>query len=355
MKLSKLNKATMLKRGPKRLYIGAYGYEERALGWLIDNEDRIGLLQDATMIKYIPSKAKESEGNKIKRADTLLHSIGVSQVGRINYNFLGAKSIENLVIKKFSGKISRYDEIIIDITAMTKFLILICLFSLIDYVGKIRIIYSEAIEYSPSPEEYKESKDDPSLLRIFPSQGFETIYRANCLTSISMQGEPVTFIAFTSFNERLIREMLASLAPHRLILINSVPERTELKWRQKAVQEIHNQFNDDYSKDNPLDKKTGLLKIRSSTLYYEDTIKSVNDIYSTYSIRERIICAATGSKMQTVGLFFAKIVHPDIHVEYPTPDSHYKDSAKGIKKVHEIIIPRFSNFIEDLRASSQLL
>jgi hypothetical protein len=65
---------------------------------------------------------------------------------------------------------------------------------------------------------------------------------------------------------------------------------------------------------------------------------------------ERIICAATGSKMQTVGLLFTKFLHPDIQIEYPSPDSYYvKGFSKGIRRVHEIVIPNYSEFVASLR------
>ncbi len=65
------------------------------------------------------------------------------------------------------------------------------------------------------------------------------------------------------------------------------------------------------------------------------------------------ICAATGSKMQTVGLFFSKIKHPDIHIEYPTPDSYFvRGISQGVRNVHEVIIPRFSEFLRNISIPS---
>jgi hypothetical protein len=88
-------------------------------------------------------------------------------------------------------------------------------------------------------------------------------------------------------------------------------------------------------------------------------------ICASYGQRERIICAATGSKMQTVGLFFAKAAHPDIHIEYPTPDSYFvsergmsaslptRNAARFSPRVREVVIPAFRSFLRALRATGE--
>jgi len=107
---------------------------------------------------------------------------------------------------------------------------------------------------------------------------------------------------------------------------------------------------DEYKVDNP-HGENGRLRHTVSTLDYRETILELDSVYHQYGNHERLICGATGSKMQTVGLFFAKVIHPDIHVEYPTPDSYYVNGlSKGIRVVHEIAIDQFASFLADLGA-----
>ena len=81
----------------------------------------------------------------------------------------------------------------------------------------------------------------------------------------------------------------------------------------------------------------------------------MDGIYRQYGAHERIICAATGSKQQTVGLFFAKILHPDLHIEYPTPDSYFvRGMSEGIRQVHEVVFPEFHRFLQAIRTPSPL-
>jgi hypothetical protein len=164
-----------------------------------------------------------------------------------------------------------------------------------------------------------------------------------------MQGQPLTMVAFTSFNEQLVRHMLGSINPHRLLFINGRPPRTDFSWRERATQEIHKGLMEEYPVGNLFDEK-GLLVRVASTLVYSETIEKIDEIYKQLGTYERIIVAATGSKMQTVGLFFSKMAHPDIHVEYPTPDSYFvKGMSMGVRKVHEIVIPRYAQFLKSLR------
>ena len=145
--------------------------------------------------------------------------------------------------------------------------------------------------------------------------------------------------------------MLGFVTPHKLILINGKPPHKEFLWRERATFEIHKRFYEEYEKDNPL-RQTDKLPIRvASTLNYHDTIDIMEEIHAKYGMFERIICAATGSKMQTVGLYFSKCRHPDIQIEYPTPDSMNAGMSDDVRQIHEIIIPKYNCFIAGLRNS----
>lgn len=350
MNFPNLNIANVVPNEVKsRLYISAYGFEERSLGWtnLQLKKAQGAILTDAFIIKYENSKGK----NKIKELQENLNNLGVGSPLEFAYDVLSVEDIESLLEKKLVTILSNYDEIILDTTSLTKFLILILLCKIKSFQGNLRIVYTEAQEYSPSKIDFEKWKDSMKSLARFPSKGFGTILRAKCLSSIRMQGQPVTLVAFTSFNEQLVRYLLGSISPYRLIFINGVPPRKENFWRESATQFIHRKLISEYHEENHLDNQ-GLLRKKSSTLNYLETIDVLNEIYQKHSNFERIIMAATGSKMQTVGLFFVKCMYSDIHIEYPTPDSYYiKGFSKGIRNVYEIKIQTFATFIEELSSN----
>ena len=336
--------AAKLEPGKKRLYIGAYGFEDRSVGWMEFQKGTKGILDYALMIKYHKPKGK----NRIEESKQALSEICTSRTADIIYNVDSPYRIEDSILEKTGKLFSKVDEIVLDISAMTKLLILAALFQLKDYKGDLRIIYCEPEDSAPAEEEYRESINDMQKMTGFPSSGVESIIRLRCLSSIRMQGQPVTMIAFTSFNEQLVRHMLGTISPHRLIFINGHPNRNDNAWREKAMQEIHKRLIAEYPSDNKLNEK-GLLERTAGTLDYRDTVNRISEIYNEYGTYERIICAATGTKMQTVGLFFAKVKYLDIHIEYPTPDSYFvKGYSKGIRSVNEILIPGFADFIRNI-------
>lgn len=337
-----LKAAARLRRKARRLFIGAYGFEDRSLGWATHQLRRNYVLNHAIIFRYKHPKGK----NKIPELRRALAELGVRKPTDIRCDVRYPYPIEDLLDAEF--KTLAYNEIILDVTAMTKLLILACLCKLSSYPGTLRLVYAEAEDYSPTKREFENAvKKGMAVLSKFPSRGAESIVRLQCLSSIRMQGQPVTLVAFTSFNEQLVRHMLGTISPHRLIFINGRPPRKDYTWREYASQKIHTKLIEEFAADNP--RAENLLKRVASTLDYRETIQCVDDVYKEYGNFERIICAATGSKMQTIGLFFSKILHPDIHVEYPTPDSYFvKGFSKGVRKVHEVTFPKFSNLVISL-------
>jgi len=341
-----LNKTvTKLLPDRKRLFLGASGFESRSLGWVDKQKGQKAIFSFALLIKYSNPKGKNLE----KELLLALSKLCIKKPKNISYDVNSPHDIENKLREKLGPFFQEMEEIVIDISAMTKLLILVCLSVLSSFPGTIRLVYSEPDDYPPTKDEYKKSKEDMKMFAKFPTQGVESIIRMKCLSSIRMQGQPVALVAFTAFNEQLVRHVLGTISPHRLIFINGMPPRRDYKWREKSTQEIHNSLINEYKSDNPIDKN-GFLKRVTSTLHYGETINCIHEIYKKFGLYERIICVATGSKMQTVGLFFSKILHPEIHIEYPTPDSYYaKGQRKGVRNVYELEFSNFSNLIENFR------
>lgn len=325
----------------QRLFVGAYGFEDRTVGWLNYQSEtsKNEILTKALMFRYDPETTAKKSPNKIKELQKLLKKLGCfDNINEIGYNWESPNSIEDEIEDFFYDNLKYFKEVIVDVSTMSKYLILICLMKLKDFKGILRIVYSEAQKYTPSFKEYSASKDNMAFLAKYPSHGVAAIARARCLSSIRMQGQPVTLIAFTSFNEQLVRHLLGTMNPHRLILINGRPPNKKSIWREKATQEIHMKLLEAYATNNPVNN-TGQMQNSVSTLNYKETISIIDRIYNEVGNYERIICGVTGSKMQTVGLFFSKQMHPDIHLEYPTPSSYYVEGlSQGVKKIYELII-----------------
>jgi hypothetical protein len=340
--------------GPRRLYVGAYGFEPRAKAWAgLQEEQGTEVISGAVVIDY-----KQPKGvNDRVGLQSALSRIGATRAAEVPYEVPSPYPIEDDLPRELKSQAASVDEVVVDTSAMTKLLILATLSSLEWFEGTVRIVYAEASQYAPSKGDYEESKENRRILARFPSQGVQTVVRLRCLTSIRMQGQPVTMVAFTSFNERLVPHMLGTLSPHRLLFIGSRPVRDDFAWRERAMQQIHGGLIEMYRRENPVDDDNGLLKRAASTLQYAETVKAISSIYEQHGLYERVVCAATGSKMQTVGLYFAKKKHPDIHIEYPTPDTYFHSEAGEqllSPEVHEVVVPGYKAFVEQLHRGADV-
>jgi hypothetical protein len=185
----------------KRLFIGAYGFEKRSLGWL--RHQLNPSLTTAIVFNYKHPKGK----NKIAELRRELTRLGAKRHRDLECDVRFPYPIEDVLDVEF--KDLGYDEVVLDITAMTKLLILACLCKLSQFSRSVRVVYSEARNYSPNRQQFDAAvKKGMAVLTKFPSRGAESIVRLRCLSSIRMQGQPVTLVAFTSFNEHLVSHML---------------------------------------------------------------------------------------------------------------------------------------------------
>jgi hypothetical protein len=354
MDLPPLSEAVKLKPNGKRLLVAAYGFEDRSFGWTTHQSRCEGLLSHALLFDYSRPKGP----NRVLELQSNVIALGATQPTVVSYDY-GSRfpgSIEETIEAEINRNVVDVDEVIVDISAMSKLLILLTLCKLTSFAGVVRIVYSEAEEYAPTLEDYDRQREPMGAISGFPTQGVESIIRTKCLSSIRMQGQPVSLIAFTSFNEQLVRHMLGTLSPHRLLFINGRPDRIDYGWREKATQQIHQRLIDEYVVDNPINEETGLLERAASTLDYRETVARLHEIYNQIGLYERLIVAATGSKMQTVGLFIGKMLYPDMHVEYPTPNSYFVTGLSSkVRLVHEVVISNFREFTERLVHTESVL
>jgi hypothetical protein len=225
------------------------------------------------------------------------------------------------------ARLTRLDpsRVIVDVSAMSKLAMLLCL----DVCWKMNLdtllFYAEAKKKGPTREEYEEAKTAQNLHRpsIQVYTGIHGVVRVTRLSSVAMQGQPTAAIAFMSFNESLTQVLLNAVYPSRLFLING--KSSAWAWREEATAWIHELLRSEWpGSDNPLNERsngsTRLPSRATSTINYTETVNTLLDLYWGLAVDHRILLAPTGTKMQTLGCFFVKAMHPDIHVEYPTPE-----------------------------------
>lgn len=310
-------------------FVFAMGFEDRALAIprLLAASSSVGV---GIGLKYTHTKGqnRESESRRIFADEQKYFQ-------EISYSSKKAFELEYSIRTICKGALSDFEEVVIDISAMSKFVILVFIVVLLQERKRIRIVFATASDYAPNQTEFNRVVSrEGERLSVFasqPSSGVSAILRSVCLSSSRMQGQPVCAVAFTSFNEELIRHCVGTLNPHRLILLNGIPPEDSRSWRAHATQLIHKRLIDEYAEENPIDANTGLLVRSVSTLDYRATLQTLLELRQQIGTYERTIYFATGSKMQTVGLALLKAIFADVHIEYPTPDSYFfAEYSKGV-------------------------
>lgn len=326
-------------------FVFAMGFEERALAIpaLFAESHSVARVVG---IQYTHSKGK----NKVAEARELFSNSRKS-FNTLRFSSRKAYELEYGIRTMCKNDLRDVATVVVDISAMSKFLILVLIVVLLREGKRVRIVFATALTYAPTRAEYDKVllKSGEELVAFAgqPTSGVADILRSVCLSSSRMQGQPVCAVAFTSFNEELIRHSIGTLNPHRLILVNGIPPTPAFLWRAHATQQIHQKLLDEYSDENPIDDQTGLLQRTVSTLQYYETLETLLEIRKRFGTYERIIHFATGSKMQTVALALLKAAFEDVHIEYPTPDSYYFDEySKGVGK--------FFTTVWDMNTVSQL-
>lgn len=324
--------------GLKRTLIFAAGFEARSTALLDILTQKI--FHRILLISYVSPQKKDL---------TNIFALCNARCGLcpevIEYDRSEPAIFELYLNEHYKDIIKLSDEIVVDISVMSKLMIMILINSLKSFSRTLRIIYAEPEDYAPSEEDFNLKKKDAVIASIAPTTGVMDVVRTPYLTSLTMQRSPTCLIAFTSFNEQLVRALLYSTSPSRVILIGCEPPLH--KWRGPACQQIHSEIIKEFCIDNQMGDD-GLLKRKVSTLYYVETFNLLEELYNSFGVNYRIFLAPTGSKMQAVGCALAKIKFSDIHIEYPIPESFVIEgySSSKIKNLHQILFLEFDKLMK---------
>ncbi|MDE7178237.1 MAG: hypothetical protein K2O59_10505 [Lachnospiraceae bacterium] len=319
-----------------KLLIIAGGFETRTMAWLSNLDDAV-MFEDAVICKYEPEK--ESKYLKVLE---LVKKHTKQEPSKLNYNRFEPTIFESKLRKLFSN-INKYDDIYVDITVMSKLLIMIVINELRKYKNNLHIIYSEPVRWGPSEEEYKEamSKRKNGGVICLSSVGVGDIVRTPALSSVVMQKNPVVLVAGLSFNEQIVNILVNDINPEKLFLINQGCQRD--LWREDAIEKIHQSILDEYGYQKDVVSKYLLIE-------YDKVFEFLVKLYKRFWLTNRIILSPTGYKMHAVSFALMKILCPDIHIEYPTPESYLFDgySDDEIKSIYELEFTDFEKCLSDL-------
>ena len=332
------------------LLVHAPGFEDRTFGVRSVFPQGAGL--KCVLLDYRPLNA----GNQLSEVRRALVSIGgiCQEEDVLTYDrFCPAEFEERLRSRLVVADAKR---VTVDISSMSKLAMLLTLSVCNDLDLHVRVVYTEAEAYGPSLEEFRSAKTKNEIhrptLQIF--DGVHGVVRVASLASVAMQGQPTAALVFMSFNDALTQVLLNTVYPSRLLLINGRPPVHS--WREEAMAWIHDQVRREWEEDNPVTVTTDGLTLPSrsvSTLDYRDSVALLIDLYWQLSATHRVLLAPAGSKMQAVGCWLAKALHPDIHVEYPSPEGFLPEYSSGIARQWCLDLGRVRALLSDLETEER--
>lgn len=235
----------------------------------------------------------------------------------------------------------RKGRVYIDISGMSRLLIVQTLVAFAARRGGLSncsLLYSEAAEYPPTKAEaeavQRQSTLDPTFSALFLSSGVFEITVVPELSSISPAPIQSRLVVFPAFDVHHLTALRAELQPSRLTFIEGTPPNEANRWRQKIIAEL-----------NHLDSIPESERTATCTLRYEQTLDVLLGLYQQHALRERLLIAPTGSKMQTVavGLFRAHV--EDVQIVYSTPRGFVSPDnyTKGVGPTYELPLDSFAS------------
>ena len=107
--------------------------------------------------------------------------------------------------------------------------------------GRVSVIYAMAEQYPPSPERFFKDQQQvgANMVLSYLTSGTLEIAATPELGSISMQGETIRLIAFPSFDQAQLTNVIQELQPTYAEFVHGIPPRTEDQWRKGAIADLN--------------------------------------------------------------------------------------------------------------------
>lgn len=239
---------------------------------------------------------------------------------------------------------SSFDEVVVDISAMSKLLIMTIIVNCKELSSDLTILYAEPRIYKPTFSEYQQKKRHRSLgaAKLFfqTSDVFATVTTSN-LSSVSMDGSPIFLVAFPTFNEDLLITLFhQEFSPHACLIIHGMPLRKKDQWRMNAIK---------YVNRHVLEQIRDVDQLTIPTYDYRETFEVLESYYHKYKFTHKFVVGTTTSKFQAVAVSLFKLYRPDIQILYPTPKSYLlREHSSRAGKIHIIGFKQFKSFLDGL-------
>lgn len=300
--------------------VAVAGFEDRASAVFekFSTREDVDLIQSGAGIRYQPFNSR----NDVQALEDGFSSLGLSDdsISDLVFDRYDPDSFEP-IFQNFLDSINE-NHVLLDISGMSKLLIMITLNILSEEGYSVTIFYAEAEEYTPTEEQYNEtlqSREDTDRTPAFLTYGIYDIVTSRSLSSVIGSDQPMIVVAFPTFNHQELMALASELSPTLMVSIEGNPRLESNKWRKQSIRELNEGVESHISVDWR----------ETSTFDYQATANLLNNLYDEYGDKYRVVLAPTGSKLQTVSCLLFKRKHQDIQVVYPVTRDYSETYSKG--------------------------
>ena len=304
----------------KDCYLVGAGFEDRALHGLKKACNESSCFS-VGVIRYLP----EINQNRINECKSLCKKYSINFT-EFEYDREKPAGF-GIVLSDFA---SGFEKVFLDISGMSRLLIVQAIVSLVESDIEFHILYSEAFTYPPLQSEFENkvmSNDGSSV--SFISTGIFEIVSTPELSSVAMLGGEIRLISFPSFDPIQLSNLVQEVQPTHNNVIHGKPTSPELFWRKDAITNLNQKTIETLQRpDNHI----------CSTLDYQETLRLILSLYNKHSVFDRFLIAPTGSKMQAVAIGILRGVMHDLQIVYPTPQTFVEPDryTKGVKQMYKL-------------------
>lgn len=307
------------------------GFEDRAAA-ILKSATASNTPFNVVLVLYEPFVAQ----NRADDIRKICRDAGI-RVVELSYNREEPAGFGNTLVKTLPVSGGR---VFIDISGMSRLLIVQALVALVASPRKFSncfVAYAEAQDYPPTQEEANailaKSDSDPSFSIYFLSSGVFDVTLVPELSSYAPAAVQTRLVAFPSLDAHQLTALRAELQPSRFSFIEGIPPAPHNEWRSKAI-----------AAANCLDQIQNAETYQASTLYYQETLARLLQLYAEHGVHERLLISPTGSKMQAVAVGILRAFVEDIQIVYPTPRDFLKPEryTHGVGEMHLLALESLS-------------
>ena len=299
------------------ILLAAMGFEERSLATISMLRETSTRVRTTFLVKYDPP----SGPNKEDETKALAESISDSKPIVFRFDRFQSSSYLELETQWARIEDSRSKDAIIDISGMSRFLILSILFAARNSKKRILLVHFEPKKYHPTKNEFEE------LIRTRPIRpgpfiikgGISNLLSSPWFSSVHFNERPVSFVGFPGFDSEFLTEPIEELAPESILLVE--PGTDSEPWWRDAYKKLNRGVY-----ESPGFR---LNVVSARTQDYHDVLSILENLYRSDGTTHRIVVAPTGSKLQAIGSFFFKVIRPEVELVYPSPIEHNPHSVEG--------------------------